>query len=61
MHAVWVRLCNVYAKLITEEIEKGPQTFQPTSKKTEESDEMIFQEIFKMVIASLQIAIISGL
>ena len=54
MHTVWVRLHNVFAKLITKEFEKYPATFQSASKSTKEKDEIIFQEARKMVIAILQ-------
>ena len=54
MHTVWVRLHNVYAKLIIEEFKKDPMTFQSASKSTKEKDEIIFQEARKMVIAILQ-------
>ena len=54
MHTVWVRLHNVYARLISEEFDKDPQRFEFTSKSKEEKDDVIFQESRKLVIAILQ-------
>ena len=47
IHTVWVRLHNVYAKLITKEFKKDPATFQSASRSTKEKDEIIFQEARK--------------
>ena len=54
MHTVWVRLHNVYARLISEKFDKHPQSFESASKTKEEKEEIIFQESRRMVIATLQ-------
>ena len=50
MHTVWVRLHNVYARLISEKFDKHPQSFESASKTKEEKEEIIFQESRRMVI-----------
>ena len=54
MHTVWVRLHNLYARLISEEFYKDDESFESASKSKEEKDEIIFQESRRMVIATLQ-------
>ena len=54
MHTVWGRLHNVCARLISEEFDKDPQSFESASKSKEEKGEIIFQESRRMVIATLQ-------
>ena len=50
MHTVWVRLHNLYARLISEEFYKDPQSFESASKNKEEKDEIIFQESRRMLL-----------
>ena len=54
MHTVWVRLHNVYARLISEEFNKDPQSFESASKRKQKKNKKIFQESRKLVIAILQ-------